>query len=410
MKTMKVLHVTTIDVGGAYKAALRLHEGLTRLGVESGILLRTKRNKGNVGAEVFSNGLSATMSKAKNVWNLIWADGEITRDVLGTDISRNTQVQEADVIILHWINSFLTVRELKKLAALQKPILWFLHDMWPFTGGCHYDGYCGRYENGCGNCPLVSRCGDNDISQRNFSDKAVLMQCMDAVIAGPSSWIVECAKKSGILSGKKVVYLPNMLDTEIFHPIADKTELRRKYGVDSGKKIILFGAADAGTENKTKGFSFLCEALAKLPREKYQLAVFGNAGGNLNLPEGFDVTLLGFIPEEQKLTEIYNMADVLVNPSKQEAFGYTACEAMACGTPVTAFPVGGLREQIVHLESGYLAKFQNAEDIARGIVYCSENRERLGMQARKGVLRYSYENAAPQYLKIMEAALCNAAR
>lgn len=402
---MKVLHVTTIDVGGAYKAALRLHEGLMRLGVQSGILLRTKRNKENAGEEVFSNKLSAIISKAKNAWNLIWADGEITRDVLGTDISRNTQVQEADVIILHWINSFLTVRELKQLAALQKPILWFLHDMWPFTGGCHYDGYCGSYENGCGNCPFVSRRGDNDISRRNFADKEALMRCMDAVIAGPSSWIVECAKNSGIFAGKKVIYLPNMLDTEVFFPIEDKAYLRRKYGIENGRKVILFGAADAGTENKTKGFSFLCEALEKLPRDKYQLAVFGNAGGNLNLPVGFDVTLLGFISEEQRLAEIYNLADVLVNPSKQEAFGYTACEAMACGTPVTAFPVGGLKEQIVHLENGYLAEFQSAEDIARGIIYCAENRECLGVQARKGALRYSYKSAAPEYLKFLETEL-----
>lgn len=410
MWMMKVLHVTTIDVGGAYKAALRLHEGLLRLGVQSGILLRTKRNRENAGDEVFSNKLSAAISKAKNVWNMIWADGGITRDVLGTDISKNAQVREADVLVLHWINSFLTVRELKQLAALQKPILWFLHDMWPFTGGCHYDAYCGRYESGCGNCPLVSRRGDNDISRRNFADKAALLQRMDAVIAGPSSWIVDCAKSSGILTGKKVVYLPNMLDVEVFDPIEDKTGLRRRYGINGAKKVILFGAADAGTENKTKGFSFLREALAKLPRDKYQLAVFGNAGGNLKLPEGFDVTLLGFIVEEQKLVEIYNLADVLVNPSRQEAFGYTACEAMACGTPVTAFPVGGLREQIAHLESGYLAAFQNAEDIAKGIVYCAENRERLGMRARKDAMRYSYENAAPAYLKIMEAELNNAAR
>ena len=132
---MKVLHVTTIDIGGAYKAAVRLHEGLTRIGVQSEILLRTKSKESNIGVEVFSNRFSAIISKVKNGWNLLQADGEITRDVLGTDISRNSKVLEADIIILHWINSFLTVREFEKLAVLQKPILWILHDMWLFTGG-----------------------------------------------------------------------------------------------------------------------------------------------------------------------------------------------------------------------------------------------------------------------------------
>lgn len=399
---MKVLHVTTIDVGGAYKAALRLHEGLTRIGVQSQILLRTKTNKKNVGVEVFSNKLSAIISKAKNGWNLLQADGEIARDVLGTDISQNAHVQAADVIILHWINSFLTVRQFERLATLQKPIIWFLHDMWLFTGGCHYDGYCGRYEHSCGNCPLVSKSGDRDISRRNFSDKEAVMKHISAVIAGPSQWIVDCAGHSGILSGKRLVYLPNMVDTEVFCPIKDKACLRRKYGISDAKKVILFGAADAGTGNKTKGFSFLQEALSELPRDTYQLAVFGNAGDDMKLLEGFNVTLLGFISDEHKLAEIYNLADVLVNPSSQEAFGYTACEAMACGTPVVAFPVGGLKEQITHLGNGYLAEFRNAKDIASGIVYCAENRERLGMRARESALRYSYENVAKKYLELME--------
>ena len=146
-------------------------------------------------------------------------------------------------------------------------------------------------------------------------------------------------------------------------------------------------------------------ALTMLPRDEYQLAVFGNAGSDIHLPQGFDVILLGFISDEKELTEIYNIADVLVNPSIQESFGYTACEAMACGTPVVAFPVGGLREQITHLENGYLAEFQNAQDIAKGIIYCAENREQLGVEARKSAVRYSYEHVAVKYLEFMKTEM-----
>lgn len=402
---MKVIHITTIDIGGAYKAAMRLHEGLTRIGVQSDILLRTKTDENHVGVEVFSNKLSASISKAKNAWNLLRADGAIARDVLGTDISKNEKVREADVIILHWINSFLTAREIRKLAALRKPILWFMHDMWLFTGGCHVGGECVRYESGCGNCPLVSRSGDKDISRINFQEKERLMREICAVVAGPSQWIVDCAGRSGIVAGRKLVCLPNMLDTEVFYPMEDKLRLRSKYGIGEGRKAILFGAADTGTENRAKGFSYLQHALAELPREQYQLVVFGNAGSDMKLPQGFDVTLLGFISDERKLAEIYNCADVFVTPSLQESFGYTACEAMACGTPVVAFPVGGLKEQITHLENGYLAEFQNAQDIAKGIIYCAENREQLGVQARKSAMRYSYENVAVKYLEFMKTEM-----
>ena len=402
---MKVIHITTIDIGGAYKAAVRLHEGLTRIGVQSEILLRTKTEENHAGIEVFSNQFAALISKAKNVWNLLRADGAIARDVLGTDISKHEKVREADVIILHWINSFLTVKEIRKLAALRKPMIWFMHDMWLFTGGCHVGGECVRYESGCGNCPLVSKSGDKDISRTNFQEKERLMREIRAVVAGPSQWIVDCAGRSGILAGKNPVCLPNMLDTAVFCPMEDKLRLRGKYGIREGRKAILFGAADIGTENKAKGFSYLQSALGELPREQYQLVIFGNAGGDMKLPQGFEVTLLGFISDERELAEIYNCADVFVTPSLQESFGYTACEAMACGTPVVAFPVGGLREQITHLENGYLAEFQNAQDIAKGIIYCAENREQLGVQARKSAVWYSYEHVAVKYLEFMKTEM-----
>lgn len=400
---MKVLHITTIDVGGAYKAALRLHESLQLHGVESKILLRTKTKQGNIGEECFANSLEAGISKAKNVWNLLHAKGEITRDVCGTDISKHKLVQGADIIVLHWINSFLTFRELRKLSDLKKPILWFMHDMWLFTGGCHIDKYCGRYEEGCGNCPLIVSHAAKDISYLNFRDKKHLLQNMNNItVAGPSQWIVDCAKKSAILQGKQIICLPNMLNTEIFRPIKNKEELRSRYGMNTKKQVILFGAADSGTENENKGFRYLIEALEELPREEYQLAVFGNTGKNMRLPVGFEISLLGFISEERKLAEIYNTADVFVNPSNQESFGYTTCEAMACGTPVVAFPIGGLKEQITHMHNGYLAEYHNSKDLAEGIKYCTANKESLSVEAVNSASKYAYQNMVKNYLAVFK--------
>ncbi|MCM1182316.1 MAG: hypothetical protein NC337_02965 [Roseburia sp.] len=141
------------------------------------------------------------------------------------------------------------------------------------------------------------------------------MGYIPAVITGLGQWMVNCAKSSGILSGKKIVYLPNMVDAEVLCPMEDRAYLRRKYGISDTKRVILFGVADAETGNRTKGFSFLAEALSELPREAYQLAVFGRAGNDMKLSAEFDATLLGFISEERKLAEIYILADVLVNPS-----------------------------------------------------------------------------------------------
>lgn len=394
---MKIIHITTIDAGGAYKAALRLHQGLTKKGIESQILLRTKLNSGNEGTEVFDNRLSSCLSKAKNLFNLFMADGEIARDVLGTDISGNKMVRSADVIVLHWINSFLAPKEIRKLAALNKPIIWILHDMWLFTGGCHTDGYCGGYESGCTTCAMSPK----GISQKNFREKERLLEEIKATIVGPSRWITDCAKKSRILSKKSIHFIPNMLDTQVYHPIQDKQALYQKYGVCQEKRIILFGAADSGTENENKGFQYLLKALESLPRDKFQLVVFGNTGKNMKLPEGFAVTLLGFIQDDESLVEIYNMADVFVNPSNQESFGYTACEALACGTPVVCFPVGGLKEQVEHMKNGYIAAYHDAEDLAKGIVYCAEQSWKLGKDATKRANNYSYDVVVEQYIELI---------
>lgn len=402
---MNVLHITTVDTGGAYKAAYRLHECLQLQGIESKILVRTKFNPASAVEEAFGNSIEAFISKGKNGINMIFSKGEIMYDKLGTDLSKHPLIQDSDVIFLHWINSFLAYKDIEKLGKLGKSIIWVMHDMWLFTGGCHVDGYCGRYDSKCGNCPLICGEKENDLSRRNFLQKMEMMKKLDVTITGPSEWIVEQAKKSEILRGKKVVHIANALNTNLFCPLPNRENIRQKHGISPNKKVILFGAADNGTENENKGFKYLREAFQYLPVEKYVLLIFGNTGKNLNLPEQLEVVKVGYVSEEEKMIELYNASDVLVNPSNQESFGYTVCEAMACGTPAVGFPIGGIKEQIQHRENGYLAKYHDAEDLAAGISYCAENREVLGESAYRWAQKYSYEKIGQEYKKFMERQL-----
>lgn len=402
---MNVLHITTIDTGGAFKAAYRLHESLQLQGIESKLLVRTKLNPASEVEETFTNLVESVLSKGKNGINMLFSKGDIVFDKFGTDVSKHRLVQESTVIVLHWINSFLSCKDIEKLGELRKPIIWVMHDMWLFTGGCHVDGYCGKYAGRCGNCPLISGEKENDLSRKNFLRKMEMMKKLNVTIIGPSEWIVEQAKKSEILRGKEVVHIANTLNTNIFHPLFDRENIRRRYGISSNKKVILFGAADNGTENENKGFKYLREAFQYLPVEKYVLLIFGNTGKNLNLPEQLEVVKVGYVSEEEKMVELYNASDVLVNPSNQESFGYTVCEAMACGTPAVGFPIGGIKEQIQHRENGYLAKYHDVEDLAAGIGYCAENREVLSENACRWAQKYSYGKIGREYKKFTERQL-----
>ena len=263
------------------------------------------------------------------------------------------------------------------------------------------DGYCGKYEEGCGNCPLIPGKRESDLSHRNFLKKIELMKKLDVTVIGPSEWIVEQACKSDILHRKRIIHIANALDMNLFSNVSDREELRRKYGFRQDQRVILFGAADSGTENENKGFRFLRDAFRYLDISQYILLIFGNTGQDLGLPDGLEVIKAGFIAEEKKMVELYNVADVLVNPSSQESFGYTVCEAMACGTPAVGFPIGGIKEQIVHKESGYLAKYHDSEDLAVGIRFCVEHREVLGQNARQSVWKFSYERIGSTYKEIL---------
>ena len=267
--------------------------------------------------------------------------------------------------------------------------------MWLFTGGCHVDRRCGKYSDECIECPMAGR-----YAHSGFIRKKKWIQKSNMRIVGPSNWIVEEAKKSDILRGKDIRVMYNVYNEGIFNPILsnnDRDKLKCELGLDVAKKIILFGAADDGTQNKNKGFEYLLEALKLIDTSDIQLCVIGHAqDATKTLLKGYDVVYKGFIADEYTLADIYRAADSFVNPSLQESFGYTVCESMACGTPAVAFAVGGMLDQIEHKQNGYLSDFCSSDSIAEGIKYVLNNREEMGAKAAASARRYSYGECSMQ--------------
>lgn len=399
----KIVHITTIDEGGAYKAVERIHEALQTQGMISAILLRNKLCLKNAGSSFLDNSFKRLISKSKNFLNLLLSRQEISCERFGSDVTGHPLVKDADIVAIHWCNSFLSYSSLKKILKSGKKIVFFMHDTWLFTGGCHVNLECDLYRNGCGNCPYIRRKRKKDLSYRNFRAKQKLLSDYPAYVVGPSEWIMNCAAKSAITENKRLYCIPNCIDGDVFKPYGDKTELRELYGIPTDKKVILFGAAFNGTQNKNKGFRYLLDALHYLPKEEYYLLIFGNCEKEDVVWEQ-EYRLLGYIQSENKMAELYNLADVYVTPSLQESFGFTVCESMACGTPVVAFPVGGIKEQITHKEDGYLAKYKEPEDLAHGIRFCTEavNAEHLAERAHAVAENYYICNMAKRYKNFFE--------
>lgn len=391
---MRVLHITTTDYGGAYRAAANISEAMKRQGLESSLLVREKSGKEDVVPAVDTIG-SLFFSKVRNFINLIISHGDVVNDRFGYAIHRHPLVKGSDVIVLHWVNSFVSYRGVERLLKLDKPVIWVMHDMWLFTGGCHYDRECGRYQEGCRDCPLM-RHGKGLPYRLQKRKRKMLSQGTFAAV-GCSRWITECAGKSLTLKGKQCVSIPNPVDTDVYHS-EEREETSTK------KKTILFGAMSITDERK--GLDLLIRAFDYLPGDRYVLSVVGEAGRRDLEDMDFECRFYGRIDSQEQMAKIYHEADVYVIPSRQENLSNAVTEAMACGVPVVAFDVGGMADMIEHRKNGYLAKAFDCEELAKGIAFSAENSDALGRYASESVRKkFSYETVGAQYRCLCEKLL-----
>lgn len=391
---MKVLHITTTDYGGAYRAAANISEAMRRQGMDSTLLVREKKGSEDVIPAVTARG-SLFFSKARNLLNLLVSRGDVVNDRFGYAIHKHPLVREADVIVLHWVNSFVSYRGVERLLGTDKPVIWVMHDMWLFTGGCHYDGECGKYGEGCHDCPLMRR--GKGLPHRLLKRKQKMLSQGTFTAVGCSRWITECAGRSLILKDKQCVCIPNPVDTDVY--FRQKSDGTTPGGTAGKKRNILFGAMSV-TDGR-KGFDLLIKALEHLPKEQYILSVVGEADRKLFEDMRFEYRFYGRIDSRERMAGIYNEADVYVIPSRQENLSNAVTEAMSCGVPVVAFAIGGMSDMIEHRKNGYLAKAFDCGEFAEGIGFCIEHSETLSAAAAKTIAnRFSMHIVGNQYRQL----------
>lgn len=387
---MRAVHFATTDYGGAYRAAERISACMKNAGIDSKLIVRTKTRQDTDCICYYHDRFGRFFSKVRNLFNLILSQGKLVTDLFGTDVSRSGYVKEADIVILHWVNSFISYRGVRNLSKTGKRIIWVMHDEWVYTEGYHYT--CERPSTPGPYTRLLSMINCH-LKKKSFTGR-------DITYVAVSDWIREQALASGMIDGERVITIHNPLDTDHFKPLEVKDD---PYGT-KGKKVILFGA-DKATSNTTKGFSYLVEALKEMDGSRYCAICFGAADERSRVSlDNIDLIYTGSINNDDELIRLYNLADVMVTPSLQEAFGYTCLEALSCGTPVTAFDTSGLKDQIIHKENGYLARLGDPHDLAVGIKFCIDNRERLSPKARERAVTLSgYPVVGAKYRELLSS-------
>jgi glycosyltransferase involved in cell wall biosynthesis len=411
----RILHVSPTDIkGGACLGAYNLHKALQRGGVDSQMLVLRKFSDDP--SVVTRSGPVMGMLDAlrdpldrlplqpyrweREAW---WSVGWMPID-LKPAIDR----LKPDIVQFHWVGrGMVPIRELKALRDYS--LVWTLRDMWPLTGGCHYSNGCEKYLTGCGACPVLGSTSELDISRWQWRAKRKHWRDLPITYVALSSWLAREARRSPLVAGNEVMRIANGIDVNRFQP-SERNAARAAWGLPEGRQIILYGAQHALNDPR-KGFSYLAEALRSLAAqgwgERAMAVVFGadKIEGDFGLP----VRFLGEVRNDAALAQLYSAADVMVTPSLYENAAKTVMEALACGTPVTAFANTGQVDLVDHKLNGYLAEDRSAADLAAGIAWCLEERQTanvLSCQARlKAVSQFNIDTIARDHVVLYERLL-----
>lgn len=391
---MKILIVNTSDTaGGAARAAYRLHRALLSNGVNSQMLVQSKTSddytvidetnkikRKLISIRTFLDSIPLRFYKKR-----LYAPFSPSWLPLSTVVDRINAINP-DIVHLHW--SCSGMMSIEDVAEIQAPIVWSLHDMWAFTGGCHYDQECGGYVGRCGNCMVLGSDKDKDLSRKVWIRKQkTFIKLTNITLVGLSKWLENCAKNSSLFRNYKIVNLPNPIDTDIFKSF-NKQQARSIWNLPTQKKLVLWGAMGA-TSDARKGLKELNDALRKLKITNVDFVVFGRSRPKNHQNYGVNTHYLGHLHDDVSLVTLYSAVDVVLLPSLQENLSNVIMEALSCATPVVAFDVGGNRDMVEHQVNGYLTKPFDTGDLANGIewVLNCEKYDDLCRNAREKVLK-----------------------
>ena len=379
----RVTLFSTSDAGGAAIAALRLHQALRGENVPS--LTYVQHKSGNTPLvyvlppppddRVLPDGKGGALlaSAPRDRRRQARILGDYPQRPAGSESFSDSEaalrlhnaplLAESDIFHLHWVAGFIDVPGNTEFL-VGKKIVWTLHDMNPFTGGCHYADGCDKYLTQCGACPQLGSHRERDLAWQTWKRREYAYRKLDITVVSPSRWLAEEARKSSLLGRFPVHHIPNGLPLDVFRPY-DRSAARNALGLAADARVLMFSAA--GVFNRRKGFSSLLEALGLLREEALArnlvLLITGD-GGDLLRGLPYSIKAMGRVDRPEIMALAYSAADAVALPTQEDNLPNVLLEALACGTPAVSFAVGGVPEIIEHGKTGWLAPPRDVRALA----------------------------------------------
>lgn len=405
----KILILSAYDVGGASIAAIRMHFGFLKIGLQSRLLtlhassdsipnhFRFSPNT-NFGSRV---GLKLRQRKEHQLKSGLKLpdgkslSGEFSFPIASYDVTQSPHWNWADVVIIHWVNEWIQLETLLEKAG-RKPLIWVMHDMHAFTGGCHYSHGCERLMNDCSECPMLTGSNQPGLAHKFWQSKSKAIQKFSGnlTITAPSAWMVGWSQKSSLFGRFLHRHIFNSLDTAVFAPRSTES-CRQVLGIPVQKRVIL--CVIQSLDDNRKGFSILVEALNHL--KNIPDIILCTVGKHKNLSTKLPIEYLHFGPvsDERLLVMMYNSADVFVHPAIEDNLPNVVVEALCCGIPCAGFAIGGMSEMVQNDENGFLSKSVNSLSLAEMVEATLNKRWNKDQIAKNASEKFSLEVQAKRF-------------
>lgn len=396
---LKIVEINSADYGSTGKIMFHIARCATERGHE--VYTFSKKWKQSVrrdGHQVFGY----TIDNAFHVLGSKFLDLQGLMSWLGTyDLIKKIKKIQPDIVHLHNMHdscvhipllfSYLKKNNIK--------IVWTFHDCWAFTGGCFYfDALdCQKWKCGCKNCPETSGAIHIIDRDKQYSIKRdSFLKGANISVITPSEWLKQLTEES-FLGKNNILVINNGIDLSIFYPRVSKFKTVKSI---EDKKIVL---GVAYKWEKRKGLDVFLEFNKKLP-EDYQIILVGTNEfvDKVLLEQERKIISIHRTSNQAELAELYSVADVFVNPTREENFPTVNIESLACGTPVVTFNTGGSAE-IIDCTCGISVEKNDIDGMINGILKVCETGTYSKDNCVTRAKRYDQSKVFLQYVDYFES-------
>jgi len=393
---VKIDHITFSKTGGAGLVVRTIAEAQGRLGHDVNVLTL-------VDSDLRSEPLKKpglTLAAALDEWGLSSQKQRTLFSPLRGKMQglSPSQIRADSIIHLHWIPGVMNHQSVRTLLDSGRKIVWTLHDMNPFTGGCHHSHDCEQFTKDCSSCPQ-SRKAFRGIVAINLQRKTLERKYQNLRVVSPTTWMLDQASRSTVFRGQQNLLIANPIN-DIFFGHTDRATARERLGtaVDTFVGAVVAKDLSDGNKNLALVIRAFEEASARTNRP-LALILIGKNGASYS-SKLIDIYWLGELTSAE-IPEAACGADVFLSGSIAESAGMTIIEGAAMGIPSVALANGGTSSLVEHGKTGILCEgFADFASRIASLANDPEKRRSLGISARHYASNHRAEEVATSYIEL----------